>query len=147
MPTKVFERLSQIKKDTIIDAACNEFSIFTYEKATITNICKNAKIPRVTFYTYFDSLDDIFVYLMDMFKESCHKGQAFDNDTLIHFFLSLINSDKGIKEIYKAISSLDSKQKIANHIIISICFQYKHEMIAYEDMKKEIQLLTLEANK
>jgi len=147
MPSKVFERLSQTKKDNIINAALKEFSLLTYEKATITKICKNAKIPRVTFYTYFDSLDDIYFYLMDIFKENCYRGQPFENDPMIRFFLSLINSEKGIKEIYKVISNFDTKKKMANHIIISVCFQYKHNMITYEDMKNEIQLLTLEVSK
>ena len=32
---------------------------FPYEKITITDICKRAKIGRVTFYRHYDTIDDI----------------------------------------------------------------------------------------
>lgn len=142
MPTQVFERLEQNKKDRIIKAACDEFSVSTFEKATITSICKKADIPRITFYTYFESLEDIFSYLLQIFKDNCYQGQAFENDALIHFFLGLIGSEKGIKEVYKALNTCDYEKKITNHIIISICLQYKCKVITYEEMKSEINLLT-----
>ncbi len=43
---------------------------FPYEKITITDICKRAKIGRVTFYRHYDTIDDILRKKCDdKFKE------------------------------------------------------------------------------
>lgn len=65
MPTKTFLNLPKEKRIRILRAAKKEFSRVPLEKAIIANIVKEAKIPRGSFYQYFENVDDLFVYLMN----------------------------------------------------------------------------------
>lgn len=63
MPSDVFLRLTDEKKNRIIESAKEDFNLKGFEKATVVRICELAGIPRITFYSYFDSLDDIYNYI------------------------------------------------------------------------------------
>lgn len=65
MPTNTFLNLSKDKRLRILRAAKNEFSRVPLEKAVIANIVKEAKIPRGSFYQYFEDIEDLFRYLLD----------------------------------------------------------------------------------
>ena len=64
MCTETFQNLSQSKKDRIIHAALTEFSTHPFNEASITNIVKNAKISRGSFYQYFDNKDKLYQFLV-----------------------------------------------------------------------------------
>ena len=144
MPSTVFERLPQLKKDVIVNAAIKEFSTSTYEKAKVVNICEHANIPRVTFYSYFDSLDDIYMYLIQEFKSKCLNDDFYSQDNVIDYFLSLIQSSKGLKEVYSSINELGMNEKRISHLCVSICLQYTHGVITYTELLKEVEELTKE---
>jgi len=65
MPSKTFHNLSKEKRMRILKAAKKEFSRVPLEKAVIANIAKDADIPRGSFYQYFTSLEDLYIYLID----------------------------------------------------------------------------------
>lgn len=70
MATNTFNNLPREKKERIINAAVKEFSRVPLEKALISNIIKDAGIPRGSFYQYFENIDDLFVYIIDgIFKK------------------------------------------------------------------------------
>jgi AcrR family transcriptional regulator len=64
MPTKTFLNLPKDKKLRILRAAKKEFSRVPLDKAVIANIVKEAKIPRGSFYQYFENVEDLFVYIL-----------------------------------------------------------------------------------
>ena len=55
-----FYRLPEEKKDRIIVSAKREFTQHTYEKTSINRILDEAKIPKGSFYQYFDDKSDLF---------------------------------------------------------------------------------------
>ena len=65
MPSSTFLNLPKEKRVRILRAAKKEFSRVPVEKAVIANIVKDAKIPRGSFYQYFDNINDLFFYLID----------------------------------------------------------------------------------
>lgn len=65
MPTKTFFNLPKEKKIRILKAGKKEFSRVPLEKAVIANIAKDAGIPRGSFYQYFQSLEDLFAYIIE----------------------------------------------------------------------------------
>ena len=65
MPTKTFFNLDKEKRIRVLKAAKKEFSRVPLDKAVIANIAKDADIPRGSFYQYFVSLEDLYVYLID----------------------------------------------------------------------------------
>ncbi len=60
MPKSTFYRISQEKRERIIQAAKEEFFRVPYGEASINKIIKNAEIPRGSFYQYFEDKQDIF---------------------------------------------------------------------------------------
>lgn len=70
MASLTFYNLPQEKKNRIVKAAVKEFSRVPLEKALISNIIKDADIPRGSFYQYFENIDDLFVYILDIISKS-----------------------------------------------------------------------------
>jgi TetR/AcrR family transcriptional regulator len=66
MPKSTFYNLSDEKKSRIFDAALQEFSVRTFSQASLNQIIKNADIPKGSFYQYFDSKEDLYLYLMEV---------------------------------------------------------------------------------
>ena len=69
IPKKTFFNLDSEKQQRITDAALNEFALRSYEEANISNIIKDAKIPRGSFYQYFENKLDLYKYVFDYIKE------------------------------------------------------------------------------
>ncbi|MDR3584337.1 MAG: TetR/AcrR family transcriptional regulator [Desulfosporosinus sp.] len=66
MPKSTFYNLSDEKKGRIFDAALQEFSIRTFSQASLNQIIKNAGIPKGSFYQYFDSKEDLYLYMIEV---------------------------------------------------------------------------------
>lgn len=66
IPTQTFINLAKEKQDRIIDAAVTEFSLRRFQEAKLSEIIKNAKIPRGSFYQYFTDKKDIYLYIFDL---------------------------------------------------------------------------------
>lgn len=65
MPKETFFNLETEKRDKIIQAAINEFTTNELYKSRVSNIIKEAGIPRGSFYQYFVDIDDLFYYVID----------------------------------------------------------------------------------
>ena len=65
MPSATFYHLPQAKRDTLLQAARDEFSAVPYDEASINRMIRVAGIPRGSFYMYFDGKEDLFRYLME----------------------------------------------------------------------------------
>lgn len=66
MPKATFINLDEEKKDLVIQSALDEFSSVSYDTASINQICKSAKIPKGSFYQYFNDKLDLYVYLCEL---------------------------------------------------------------------------------
>lgn len=64
MVSTTFLNLKEEKKQRIIQAALNEFSLRSFNEASITNIVKDANISRGSFYQYFGSKENLYEYLV-----------------------------------------------------------------------------------
>ncbi|MCK5761905.1 MAG: TetR family transcriptional regulator [Candidatus Izimaplasma sp.] len=82
MPKDTFFHLDETKRTKIINAAKNEFTENPLRKARISNIIKEAKIPRGSFYQYFNDLDDLYYYVItDVFDNVYKVGTKFCDAT------------------------------------------------------------------
>lgn len=68
MPSERFFNLSPEKRELLLQAAKQEFSRETFEKASINKIIQNANISRGSFYTYFVDKMDLLLYMLQDFK-------------------------------------------------------------------------------
>lgn len=143
MPSETFERLNQQKKNRILAAAQREFSENVYEKAKVVNICKAADIPRVTFYSYFSSLDDIYKYLYTTLSHSYIEGSVADcrageyEVVWEEYYMKLIESDKGQRILYSSTQSATFEERMLHNISMSLAHQVKLKLISKSDFIKE----------
>lgn len=69
IPKKTFYNLDLEKQQRITDAALNEFALRSYEEVNLSNIIKEAKIPRGSFYQYFENKLDLYKYIFEYIKD------------------------------------------------------------------------------
>jgi AcrR family transcriptional regulator len=65
LPKSTFFNLAESKRKILIEAAEKEFARVPLHEASISNIVKEAGIPRGSFYQYFENKDDFYFYLLD----------------------------------------------------------------------------------
>lgn len=68
MPSQTFFNLSEEKKERLIAGAMKEFSAKSLNDASISNIVKNSKISRGSFYQYFEDKKDLYFFLIGKFR-------------------------------------------------------------------------------
>ncbi|MBU5676371.1 TetR/AcrR family transcriptional regulator [Alkaliphilus sp. MSJ-5] len=69
MPKQTFFNLTSEKQKQIIDVAINEFSQSTFNEVKISDIISKAKIPRSSFYDYFEDKKDLYKYIILIIRE------------------------------------------------------------------------------
>lgn len=69
MPKETFLNLDEEKKQRIIEASLNEFAEYTFNEVKLSNIIKASKIPRGSFYQYFEDKLDLFKYIFDLMAQ------------------------------------------------------------------------------
>ena len=138
MPTQTFLKLNKEKKIRILKAAKKEFSRVSIDKAIIANIAKDAGIPRGSFYQYFSSVEDLYMYLIDYLYNS--KKKKFEG------FLQECNNDiyealklKFAMEIEKLVSEENSMFKVNAFILLFNKNEYSQEMTSYI-LNRQVQL-------
>ena len=67
MPKATFFNLNKEKRENIEKAIEEEFGRTTFEKASISNIIEKAKIPRGSFYQYFEDKEDAIKYIVQKY--------------------------------------------------------------------------------
>lgn len=80
MVTERFLKLSQDKKDRILQAARHEFARVPFEDASINQIIKEAEISRGSFYTYFEDKLDLLHYV---FRNEGMRNEQYFRELLL----------------------------------------------------------------
>jgi AcrR family transcriptional regulator len=66
MPKQTFLNLAEEKRQSIVNAAIDEFLEYGFEASSINRIVANSGISKGSFYQYFEDKMDVFRYLMDL---------------------------------------------------------------------------------
>ena len=112
MPKQTFQNLQEDKKKKILEAAKNEFSRVSVTEASINNIVTSANIARGSFYQYFESKEDLLLFMVNEASEEVkkmvdkkikEKGDIFE--TFIFFYDKVIKTckDNKNKKFYKTV--------------------------------------------
>lgn len=70
MPSDTFFRIPEEKRTRLLEAAWTEFTRSRYSDVSINKIICRARIPRGSFYQYFEDKEDLFRYLLEDVKKS-----------------------------------------------------------------------------
>ncbi|MEM9832119.1 MAG: TetR/AcrR family transcriptional regulator [Bacteroidota bacterium] len=120
-----FERLKPDKKQQFIDAAFEEFALYSYQEASLNRLVKKLGIAKGSIYQYFDDKQALYFYLKEYviarkreFMQSAmtttpdnfwvwlealfHQGLAFDTQyPVMNRFLYRYSQEKLIPEVAK----------------------------------------------
>lgn len=80
MATERFQKLSQDKKDRILQAARHEFARVPFEDASINRMIKDAGISRGSFYTYFTDKLDLLHYV---FRDESTRNEQYFRELIL----------------------------------------------------------------
>jgi AcrR family transcriptional regulator len=69
MPKQTFLNLPPEKRETIMNAAIEEFAEYGLENASTNRIVKNSGIAKGSFYQYFEDKQDVFMHLLDVVEQ------------------------------------------------------------------------------
>ena len=103
MPTDVFYKLDKEKKNILLGASFKEFSENSYDKVSISKIAKAANISRTGMYYYFLDKEDIYMHLIEVFKENIKllfadgKVEVFEaTERIFEYFCSIKDTQNEI---------------------------------------------------
>ena len=95
MPKDTFFKLPNEKKEKIIEAAKKEFARAGIKDSSIQKIIEDAKIPRGSFYQYFENKEDLLRYLLKSHSEEMEKNLERTikrtNGDIFAIFISIYN--------------------------------------------------------
>ncbi len=127
MPNESFFNLKEAKRDRIMKACFNEIINSSFEKFKISNVIKECKIARGSFYYYFENKYDLYSYALELvnknkmsFLATIIQDDSTDSYSLfaesVRCFLEYRNNDKilfkaGSKLRKTGIEELSNKQR------------------------------------
>jgi len=145
MPSKTFLNLPKEKQEKLLMAAKKEFTRASYYEASINKMIQDAKIPRGSFYMYFEGKEDLYFYLLTTFRDdifyfiecSLKENKGSLGTSFLTFFDQLIEychkEENGLylKNIF---SNLDLKRE-------KRLFFQKEDKTFHERMQKVLSLI------
>ncbi|WP_232699351.1 TetR/AcrR family transcriptional regulator [Brevibacillus daliensis] len=129
MPKQTFFNLPKDKKESLINSAMKEFSRVPLFKASISNIIKEAGIPRGSFYQYFEDKEDLFLFLLEEYSKrnndkfiSILKEQDGDLiDAFIEFFKIILKNFQNIEyRNFFRNAFLNMNYKVENSLTLNV---------------------------
>lgn len=73
MAKQTFLNLPEEKQNTILNSLKKEFARVPLKDALVSNIIKDAKIPRGSFYQYFENIEDSYYYVIEEYSKDIKK--------------------------------------------------------------------------
>ena len=99
-PKEAYLRLSEDVRRKIEETAVALYAQHPYNAVTARLICRTLKINSATLYRWFDSKDDLYIYLMKtlMDKETFPENLVWDMDDLLFRKSGRVNAIRTMRE-------------------------------------------------
>ena len=93
MPLKTFLNLSLERQKEIINVCMEEFAQNDYESASLSRIIKTLGLAKGSFYRYFESKKDLYIYLVSVCREvNGEYLEKYYRDPGLNFFDAMVKS-------------------------------------------------------
>lgn len=126
MPKQTFFNLPEGKRKTLMNAAEKEFARVPLAKASISNIIKDANIPRGSFYQYFENKEDLYFYLVT--KET--KGrQEFFIEMLIKHNGDIIEAMTEVYRDFLIQMPDDQEREFLKNALMNVTYKMENDFI------------------
>ncbi len=87
MPSQAFFKIKEEKRAKIMHSCIKEMSMRTFDNLRISNIVRDAKIPRGSFYYYFEDKLDMYTYVSEhVFNQKIKIVKRLKNEHYGNFF-------------------------------------------------------------
>jgi hypothetical protein len=135
MVKQTFINLNSAKKQKIEQVMLDEFSNYALNQANVARIVKEAGIARGAFYTYFDDLEDAYLYVYNKAMLQIHDPikmdkPEFDADLFYKMAYELVCNIE--KSKYK---KLLKKHMLVNESLLIHNFQVENQKAIHMDTK------------
>ena len=131
MPKDTFFNLPNEKKEKIITSAKKEFARAGIKDSSIQKIVEDAKVPRGSFYQYFENKEDLLQFLLKEYAEEMDKNIEETikrtNGDIFAVFISIYN--------YMTMECVDNKETNFFKKIIEE-LKTSQDSLFYIDIKK-----------
>ena len=148
MPKSTFYNLPKEKQDKVLEAARKEFFRAEDDEILIKNIVADAKIPRGSFYQYFESKEDLVEFLIkshlkNIEERFCLLIDKNDGDILAAFeemFNKIIDKQKmegvnKLQEKYGCQSAVkDFPKEMTNTVLLNHIDKSKYRITTLEEL-------------
>lgn len=132
MPKQTFFNLPPEKRETIVNAAVDEFAEYGLENASTNRIVKNSGIAKGSFYQYFEDKQDVFMYLLSIverekieFFKSKHPPSS--NMDTFQYFRWMIKTGIEFSSAYPRITQAMSRVMFGEGLYYGKTFAYIRE--------------------
>lgn len=115
------DRRTLYTRSVIKDALLELLEDKTFDKITVSSVCKKAEITRATFYLHYDNLSAVLDELLDealLISDQNNEHPSYD----ILQILNLVLNNNEQKFLYSDDSFLPACQRIANHPKYKVMF-------------------------
>jgi AcrR family transcriptional regulator len=133
MPKQTFLNLPEEKRQSVVNAAIDEFANYGFEASSINRIVANSGISKGSFYQYFEDKMDVFKYLMDVIaneKTEYYKGKhppSANMDTF-EYFRWMIKTGMEFNSSYPRLVQAISRVLLAEGLYYGKDFAEYHKM-------------------
>ena len=134
MATERFQKLSQDKKDRILQAARHEFARVPFEDASINRMIKDAGISRGSFYTYFTDKLDLLHYV---FRDEGMRNEQYFRELILR---KQGNYWEALREWVYTVSTMIREGRVQEDINIFSQSGMMQRVLAYSESDDRDQL-------
>ncbi|HSK88631.1 MAG TPA: TetR/AcrR family transcriptional regulator [Anaerolineales bacterium] len=132
MPKQTFFNLPQEKRETILNAAVDEFAEYGLENASTNRIVKNSGIAKGSFYQYFEDKQDVFMYLLSVVEREKieffkSKHPPSNNMDTFQYFRWMIKTGIEFSSAYPRITQAMSRVMFGEGLYYGKTFAYIRE--------------------
>lgn len=113
-PSRKTDRRTLYTRTVVKDSLLELLKNTTYEKITVTAVCRQAEITRTTFYLHFDDLTDVLDEVLDDALRVAEHGSANPNEDMLKM-LDLITSGTAPEQFHTFDTLLPACQRVADH--------------------------------
>ena len=128
MAKQTFLNLSEDKRNMVVNALKKEFSRVPLKDALVSNIIIDAKIPRGSFYQYFNDIEDAFYYIIGEYSKDIKRKllehlEKNKGDIILSYILDIIESIMmtNIIQSYKRNLSKEKNKEIFERELALVC--------------------------
>ena len=134
MPSDTFFKLSKEKQNSLIESAILEFSENTYNEASINKIINRIKLPRGSFYMYFNDKYDLYTYIL---KTYLNKFEEMQIELLRKTNGDFIKMNELLYNKIILFIKKDKNQKLLNNLFKEIRFSTERNLFKPQNIENQ----------